>query len=70
MGSVRTTVNHLFTAMKNADSCLLKACFADSAILQTIYHDKVQVKVRDESASEIISFVGNGNKGMLMNGFQ
>jgi hypothetical protein len=62
--SVRTTVINLFSAMKNADSILLKACFADSAILQTIYHDKSGlVKVRDEKVAEFISFVGNEQKG-------
>lgn len=38
--SVKTTVNNLFTAMKNADAILLKSVFADSAILQTITRNK------------------------------
>lgn len=38
--SVKTTVNNLFTAMKNADAVLLKSVFADSAILQTITRNK------------------------------
>lgn len=64
MDSVRTTVNNLFPAMKNADSTLLKACFADSAILQTIYHDKSgRVNVRDERIIQFISFVSKGSKG-------
>lgn len=38
--SVKTTVNDLFSAMKNADGVLLKSVFADSAILQTITRNK------------------------------
>ncbi|HNU89579.1 MAG TPA: nuclear transport factor 2 family protein [Ferruginibacter sp.] len=38
--SVKTTVNNLFAAMKNADAVLLKSVFADSAILQTITRNK------------------------------
>jgi len=38
--SVKTAVNRLFIAMKNADGEGLRAAFTDSAILQTIYTDK------------------------------
>jgi len=38
--SVKTVVNNLFTAMKNADAVLLRSVFADSAILQTITRNK------------------------------
>lgn len=38
--SVRVCINRLFTAMKNSDTALLKTCFADSAILQTIQTKK------------------------------
>lgn len=34
--SVKVTIQQLFTAMKSADGILLKDCFADSAIMQTI----------------------------------
>ncbi len=38
--SVKTTVNNLFAAMKNADAVLLRSVLADSAILQTITRNK------------------------------
>ncbi len=38
--SVKTTINNLFAAMKNADQSLFKTVFSDSAILQTITRDK------------------------------
>jgi len=38
--SVKATINQLFYAMKTSNATLLKDCFADSAILQTIVKDK------------------------------
>ncbi|HTD93337.1 MAG TPA: nuclear transport factor 2 family protein [Chitinophagaceae bacterium] len=61
--SVKTTVNTLFTAMKNADASLLKSVFADSAILQTITRDKEgKLVVRNEDVKEFVDFVGQQKK--------
>ena len=38
--SVKNVVNRLFEGMKSADPEMIKKSFADSAILQTIGHDK------------------------------
>ncbi len=38
--SIKVTINKLFTAMKNSDTALLKTCFADSAVLQTVYNTR------------------------------
>lgn len=38
--SVKAVINQLFSAMKNADPEKLKACFADSMLLQTIARTK------------------------------
>lgn len=38
--SVKNTINQLFYAMKASDASLLKSCFTDSAILQTIVKNK------------------------------
>lgn len=38
--SVKNTINQLFYAMKTSDTILLKSCFTDSAILQTIVKNK------------------------------
>jgi hypothetical protein len=38
--SVRAVINTMFAAMKKADSALLKTCFADGMVLQTIGRDK------------------------------
>ena len=42
--SVKTVVNTLFSAMKKADGQLLKTCFSDNAVLQTITDEKGTVK--------------------------
>ena len=38
--SVKAAIDRMFLAMKNSDARLLKSCFADSAILQTLARDK------------------------------
>ncbi|MCU0323084.1 MAG: nuclear transport factor 2 family protein [Chitinophagaceae bacterium] len=38
--SVKATINSLFLGMKTSNPTLLKACFADSAIMQTIVKNK------------------------------
>jgi hypothetical protein len=53
--SVRSAVNQLFTAMKNADSALLVSTFSDSAILQTIVDKNGKIQVKTES---VLDFAG------------
>jgi hypothetical protein len=50
--SVRSAVNQLFTAMKNADSALLVSSFADSAILQTVVEKNGKVQVKTEAVAD------------------
>ncbi len=48
--SIQATINHLFLAMKTGDTALLRSCFADSAILQTIVESKTsEPMVRNEN---------------------
>ncbi|MFZ1527856.1 MAG: nuclear transport factor 2 family protein [Ferruginibacter sp.] len=62
--SVKATVNDLFTAMKNADTALLRSCFADSAILQTIVRNKEgKIAVRNEAVNEFVSVISKEQKG-------
>ena len=64
--SVKAVVNNLFTAMKNSDSLLLKTCFADKSILQTITKNKEGViSVKDESLHEFASSISTQPKGSL-----
>lgn len=64
--SVKTTVNRLFTAMKTSDSALLKTCFADKSILQTIAKSKEgNISVKDETLNEFASSISSQPKGSL-----
>jgi hypothetical protein len=64
--SVKTVVNNLFIAMKTSDGALLKSCFSDSAILQTIGRNKEgKTMIRNEQLDEFISLVNKENKGAL-----
>ena len=62
--SVKTVINRMFTGMKNADSGLLKSCFADSMVLQTISRNKEgQLIVRNEDPGGFIDFVSKESAG-------
>lgn len=54
--SVKAVVNKLFAAMKSSDATLLRECFADSAILQTITRAG---KIRNEKIGEFISQIAS-----------
>lgn len=57
--SVKAAVNNLFTAMKQADSVALMACFTPGAILQTVIKDKQGlVSVHTEAISKFASSIG------------
>jgi len=62
--SVKTVINRMFTGMKNADAGLLKSCFADSMVLQTISRNKEgQLIVRNEEPAGFIDFVSKESVG-------
>ncbi len=64
--SVKTVVNNLFTAMKSSDSVLLKTCFAENCILQTILKNKEdRIIVKDESVNEFAVSIASQPKGSL-----
>jgi Domain of unknown function (DUF4440) len=58
--SVKATINNLFAAMKNSDTALLKECFAENMVLQTITRDKEgHIKVLTEQPAEFIQSIGS-----------
>ncbi len=62
--SVKTVINNMFTAMKTADAALLKSCFADSMVLQTISRNKEgKLVVRNEAPDGFIDFVNKESPG-------
>ena len=54
--SVKTVINKLFSAMKNADAKSLQECFADSAILQTITRSG---KIRNDAVKDFVSQISS-----------
>lgn len=56
--SVRHTINQLFLAMKTADTVLLKSCFADSVMMQTIIQKEGIPTVIHLTLSSFTEFVG------------
>jgi hypothetical protein len=63
--SVKTAVNNLFQAMKNADSVALVPCFSADAILQTIAVRKTETSVENETVSSFASFLNSQETGWL-----
>src|SRR3954470_6484321 len=61
--SIKQTITQLFIAMKNADAKGLEACFADSAVLQTIIHNEGKTSVRNEQVNDFSSSIGKLQKG-------
>lgn len=64
--SVKAVINTMFTAMKNADGALLKSCFSDSVILQSIGRNKEgDMMVRSENPEIFIHQVQSAKPGSL-----
>lgn len=63
--SIKTVVDNLFIAMQNSDTTLLKSCFSEGAILQTIYKKDGIVDVKTEVLTEFISSIASQAKGAL-----
>jgi hypothetical protein len=62
--SVKAVINNMFTAMKTADPVMLKKCFADSMVLQTITRNKQgQLVVQNEEPSGFIEFISKETTG-------
>ena len=61
--SVRATVDQLFKGMKTSDSAMIRRCFTDSALLQTIDADKRQPSVRTEAVAGFATLVGKMTPG-------
>lgn len=60
--SVRTVINTMFLAMKNADASALKNAFADKAMLQTISGREGKLTVVNEDVEAFANFIGQLKK--------
>lgn len=62
--SVKQVIQQLFTGMWEADTSLIRKCFADSMIMQTISKNKEgQLIIRNESPVNFIDFIAREAKG-------
>jgi len=56
--AVKKAVNNLFEGMKTGDSILTGAAFAKSAVMHTIVEKDGKARVRTESVSDFVKFIG------------
>ena len=64
--SVKAVINKMFEGMKNADGAVLKSCFGDSVVFQTISRTKEgNTVVRNESVNDFADFVSKQTKNAL-----
>lgn len=64
--SVKSVINNMFAAMKNADGATLKSTFSDSIVFQTIARTKDGVTVvRTESPAGFIEQISKASPGSL-----
>jgi len=62
--SIKMTVNKLFDGMKTSDPVMIRAAFADSAILQSIGRDKSGKSIiENESVNDFADFMSKQVKG-------
>lgn len=64
--SVKSVINNMFAAMKNADGVMLKSVFSDSIVFQTIARNKEGATVvRTESPAGFIEQISKASTGSL-----
>lgn len=61
--SIKTVINNLFDAMRNADAKALTACFADSAILQSVNIKNGVTNITNETVKDFADAIAAIKKG-------
>lgn len=62
--SVKAVINTMFTAMKQSDTAMLRSCFADSMVLQTITRNKEgKLIVVNEAPQQFIKTISTIKSG-------
>ena len=62
---VAQIIHNMFTAMKTSDTSLLKTCFSNNAVFQTIVNKSGKTEVRNELVQDFINSVGKQPAGSL-----
>ena len=62
---VKQVINNMFQAMKHADTVLLKSCFADKVIFQTILNKPEGAVVSNQTVNDFIQSIGKQTANAL-----
>ncbi len=62
---VAQVIHNMFTSMKNSDTNLLKTCFSNTAVFQTIVSKKDSTRVKNEIVQDFINSIGKQVPGSL-----
>lgn len=62
---VKQVINNMFQAMKQADTVLLKTCFADKVIFQTILNKPEGAVVGNQTVNDFIQSIGKQTANAL-----
>jgi hypothetical protein len=62
---VKQVIQNMFVAMKQADSSLLKTCFSDNVIFQTILNKPEGAMIKTESVKDFIQSIGKQTPNAL-----
>jgi len=62
---VKQVINNMFQAMKQADTVLLKSCFADKVIFQTIINKPEGAVVSNQTVNDFIQSIGKQTANAL-----
>lgn len=63
--SVKSVVNDMFTAMRTADTTLLRSVFSPSIVFQTVTKKDGNIVTKNEDANGFISYLGTQKEGVL-----
>lgn len=62
---VKQVIQNMFIAMKQADTTLLKQCFSDKTIFQTILNKPEGAEIKTESVNNFIQSIGKQTPNAL-----
>ena len=62
---VAQVIHNMFTAMKNSDTNLLKTCFSNTAVFQTIVSKSDTTTVKNQIVQDFINSIGKQVPGSL-----
>ena len=62
---IKKVIQNMFIAMKTSDTVLLKSCFSNNAVIQTIISSPAGAEVKESSVQSFLNSVGKQPVGAL-----